>query len=122
MWVLLFLLSLLVRLRDRRRMALVAGTFVLASGAVCEAFMAAWLNVFLAVGLTQPARIGLALLALVIGAFNVKDFLSPGRGATLAASARDAADTLPEVEREQGGGARMVLNRAHHDIRTHTSC
>ena len=34
MWVLLFLLSLLVHLRDRRRMALIAGTFVLASGAV----------------------------------------------------------------------------------------
>ena len=34
MWVLLFLLSLLVRLKDRRRMAMVAGTFVLASGAV----------------------------------------------------------------------------------------
>ena len=34
MWVLLFLLSLLVRLQDRRRMAAIAGTFVLISGAV----------------------------------------------------------------------------------------
>lgn len=34
MWVLLFLLSLLVHLRDRRRMALIAGTFVLVSGLV----------------------------------------------------------------------------------------
>jgi glutaredoxin len=34
MWVLLFLLSLLVHLGNRRRMALVAGTFVLVSGAV----------------------------------------------------------------------------------------
>ncbi len=33
MWVLLFLLSLLVHWRDRRRMALVAGTFVFVSGA-----------------------------------------------------------------------------------------
>ena len=55
MWVLLFLLSLLVRLQDRRRMALVAGTFVLVSGAVYYAFMAAWLNVFLAVGLSGGA-------------------------------------------------------------------
>lgn len=84
MWVLLFLLSLLVRLHDRRRMALIAGTFVLISGAVYFAFMAAWLNVFLAVGFSGPIRVGLALVALMIGAFNVKDFLAPGQGLSLA--------------------------------------
>ncbi len=71
MWVLLFLLSLLVRLKDRKRMALVAGTFVFVSGAVYYAFMAAWLNVFLAVGLSEAVRLLLAGVALVIGAFNV---------------------------------------------------
>jgi hypothetical protein len=84
MWVLLFLLSLLVRLRDRRRMALIAGTFVLVSGAVYYAFMAAWLNVFLAVGLTTSVRVVLAVLALVIGALNVKDFFAWGRGPSLS--------------------------------------
>ena len=90
MWVLLFLLSVLVRLRDRRRLALVAGTFVLVSGAVYYAFMAAWLNVFLVVGWSEPVRLGLATLALLIGALNVKDCVAPGRGPSLAipASAR----------------------------------
>jgi len=83
-WVLLFLLSLLVRFRDRRRMALVAGTFVLASGAVYFAFMAAWLNVFLIAGMSTQLRWGLALAALAIGAFNVKDFFAWGRGPTLS--------------------------------------
>ena len=46
MWVLLFLLSLLVNLQDRRKMALIAGTFVLVSGLVYFAFMAAWLKCF----------------------------------------------------------------------------
>ena len=80
MWVLLFLLAMLVRQNDRRRMALIAGTFVLVSGAVYYAFMAAWLNVFLAVGLSQPVRLGLAGVALLIGAFNVKDFFALGQG------------------------------------------
>ncbi len=84
MWVLLFLLSLLVRLQDRKRMALVAGTFVLVSGAVYYAFMAAWLNVFLFVGMTDALRWTLAGAALTIGALNVKDFLVPGKGPTLA--------------------------------------
>ncbi len=84
MWVLLFLLSLLVRLQDRRRMVLVAGTFVLVSGAVYYAFMAAWLNLFLAVGMSTALRVGLAVLALLIGLVNVKDFFAFGRGVSLS--------------------------------------
>jgi len=83
MWILLFLLSLLVRLHDRKRMALIAGTFVLVSGAVYYAFMAAWLNVFLAVGLSQPVQWLLGVLALLIGALNVKDFVAWGQGPSL---------------------------------------
>ena len=84
MWVLLFLLSLLVRLNDRRRMALVAGTFVVASGAVYFAFMAAWLNVFLLVGMSAALRVGLGAVAAVIGLVNVKDFFAFGRGVSLS--------------------------------------
>lgn len=83
-WVLLFLLSLLVRLHDRRRMALIAGTFVLVSGAVYYAMMAAWLNLFLAVGLSVPLRVGLALLAIAIGSINTKDYFAWGRGVSLS--------------------------------------
>ena len=52
MWVLLFLLSLLVTLRDRFAMALIAGTFVLVEGIAYFVFMAAWLNLFLFIGLS----------------------------------------------------------------------
>ncbi|MGI9327423.1 MAG: glutaredoxin family protein [Pseudomonadales bacterium] len=83
MWILLFLLSLLARLKDRRRMALVAGTFVLTSGVVYYAFLAAWLNVFLFVGMSDQLRIGLAIVALAIGVINVKDFFAWGRGPSL---------------------------------------
>ncbi|MBS1191539.1 MAG: glutaredoxin [Rhodocyclaceae bacterium] len=83
-WVLLFLLSLLVRLKNRRRMALVAGTFVLASGAVYYTFMAAWLNVFLVLGMSEPLRWVLAFVALLIGAINVKDFFVWGQGPSLS--------------------------------------
>lgn len=83
-WVLLFLLSLLVRMKDRARIALVAGTFVLVSGAVYYAFMAAWLNVFLLVGMSNALRIGLAVLALLMGAVNVKDFIAFKKGISLS--------------------------------------
>jgi hypothetical protein len=86
-------------------MALIAGTFVFVSGAVYYAFMAAWLNVFLAVGFSHDVRLALGLLALAIGLVNVKDFVAPGRGPSLA---------IPEAARP-GLVARMARLR---DART----
>lgn len=84
MWVLLFLLSLLVHLHDRARMALVAGTFVLVSGAVYYAFMAAWLNLFLLVGLSTLLVWALSAVAIAIGLVNLRDGLRPGSDFTLS--------------------------------------
>ncbi|HRG72724.1 MAG TPA: NrdH-redoxin, partial [Thauera aminoaromatica] len=48
------------------------------------AFMAAWLNVFLLVGMSAALRVGLAVLAVLIGLINVKDFLAFRRGVSLS--------------------------------------
>ncbi len=84
MWVLLFLLSLLVHIQNRQRMALIAGTFVLVSGAVYYAFMAAWLNVFLLIGISTALRWALGGMALAVGGLNVKDFFIWKRGFSLS--------------------------------------
>jgi glutaredoxin len=52
MWLLLFLLSMLINLRDRKKMFLIGGVFVAVSGLVYFAFMAAWLNIFFLIGMT----------------------------------------------------------------------
>lgn len=84
MWVLLFLLSLLVHQRNRKRMALIAGTFVLVSGGVYYAFMAAWLNIFQMIGITTALYWALGGAALIIGGINVKDFFIWQRGFSLS--------------------------------------
>jgi glutaredoxin len=84
MWVLLFVLSLLVNLHDRVKMAVIGGTFVLVSGIVYFAFMAAWLNLFLLAGVSRAIEALLGLIAGVVGALNVKDFVAAGRGPSLA--------------------------------------
>lgn len=84
MWVLLFLLSLLVNLKDRWKILAVAGTFVVISGAAYLAFMAAWLNVFQLIGLLRPAQIILGLLGIAVGAVHVKDFFAFKQGVSLS--------------------------------------
>lgn len=84
MWVLIFLLSLLATLQDRRKMAIIAGTFVFVSGLAYMAFMAAWLNVFMLIGFARPAQIALGVLGLLVGAVNVKDFFAFKTGISLS--------------------------------------
>lgn len=84
MWVLLFLLSILVNLQDRFRIVLIAGIFVLISGLAYYAFMAAWLNVFLFIGLLRPIQVALGFLALLVGGIHIKDFFAFKKGVSLS--------------------------------------
>ena len=46
--------------------------------------MAAWLNLFMLVGIVRPLPVALGVLAVVIGLVNVKDFFVFKRGVTLS--------------------------------------
>jgi glutaredoxin len=90
MWVLILMISLLAPLNDRPRMFAVAGTFIAVQGAAYFLFLAAWLNLFLFIGLSRASEVVIAALALFAGALNLKDFAAFGRGPSLSipASAR----------------------------------
>ncbi len=83
-FVLLFLLSLMVHARDRTRMLVVGATFVTFSGLVYFVFMAAWLNVFLLLGELRLVTVAAGLLALTMGAINVKDYFWFKQGVSLS--------------------------------------
>jgi hypothetical protein len=84
MWVLLFLLSILVNIKQRGRILLVAGTFVLISGVTYFAFMAAWLNAFLILGYSRLLQLSLGGLAILVGSVHLKDFFALRRGVSLS--------------------------------------
>ena len=84
MWVLVLMISMLASVGDRRRMVAIAGTFVAIQGIAYFAFMAAWLNLFLLIGLSRTSEIVLGVLALVAGLIHVKDFVAYGRGISLS--------------------------------------
>jgi len=83
-FVLLFLLSLLVHQKNRKRMLVIGGIFVLFSGLMYFAFMAAWLNLFQVLGNLAWVTLAAGALAVFVGAVNVKDFFAFERGLTLS--------------------------------------
>lgn len=74
MWTLLFLISLLVNLNNKKRMWLLGATFLLTSGLVYFLFMAAWLNVLLFMGFIVWVRVAIALFALAAGVFSLNKY------------------------------------------------
>jgi hypothetical protein len=83
-FVLLFLLSLMVHAKSRGRMLAVGGLFVAVSGLAYFAFMAAWLNLFVLVGHLPTVTLAAGLVAVLLGAINIRDSFRAGEPAALA--------------------------------------
>lgn len=75
MWVLVVLISLLLSLKSRKKIALVGGVFILAEGFLYFLIMAAWLNVFLALSYVFLLRILIGIFGIVFGTWRLKDFI-----------------------------------------------
>ena len=74
MWVLVFLIGLLMGLKDTVRMWTYGAVFLVTSGAVYFVFLAAWLNMFLFLGALQWMRIAVGLVALAAGGWYLSEF------------------------------------------------
>lgn len=74
MWTLLFLISLLLGMKDRKRMWILGSAFIVASAAVYFVFMSAWLNLFLFIGFIATVRIIIGLVSLGGGVYSLKEF------------------------------------------------
>ena len=83
-FVLLFLLSMMVHSRSRRRMALIGGIFVFFSGAIYFLFMAAWLNLFIYLGELRVITLIAGAIAVLIALVNIKDYFWFKRGFSLS--------------------------------------
>jgi hypothetical protein len=83
-FVLLFLLSMMVHSRSRRRMALIGGIFVFFSGAIYFLFMAAWLNLFIYLGELRLITLIAGAIAVMIALLNIKDYFWFRRGFSLS--------------------------------------
>jgi hypothetical protein len=67
MWALVYLITLVVSLNDKKKIWLIVGTFVFSSGVWYFIFMAAWLNAFLYLGYIRPITTIIGLVAVYVG-------------------------------------------------------
>lgn len=80
MWALLFIITLLVGMKDRRKMWLYGTTFIVTSAVVYFIFMAAWLNLFMFIGHVSWMRTIIGLLAIAAGGYYLYDWYQKKTG------------------------------------------
>ena len=80
MWTLLFLISLLLGMKDRVKMWTLGIAFIASSALVYFLFLSAWLNFFLFLGFVIWVRIAIGLVALTAGGYNLRDYFTNKTG------------------------------------------
>lgn len=100
MWVLVYMISLLIGINDRKKIWTVAGSFVLASGVLYFLFMTAWINVFLLLGYVRILTIAIGMVAVAGGALNLREYFASRRGLVCRIGDEEAAArTMGRIER-----------------------
>ncbi|MBO6194750.1 MAG: hypothetical protein J6O56_00225 [Bacilli bacterium] len=75
MWILIFLITMLLNTKDRKKMWILGLTFILTSGLVYLAFMLAWLNLATFINKIIYVRILIAAVAIIVGFFNINKYI-----------------------------------------------
>ncbi|MEM3374457.1 MAG: hypothetical protein QXE31_04515 [Candidatus Woesearchaeota archaeon] len=76
MWVLVYLIGILIGLNDKKKIWIIVGSFVFASGVLYFLFMTAWLNVFLLLGYMKLITIIIGMIALGGGILSLKEYIT----------------------------------------------
>ena len=75
MWILIFLITMLLNMKDRKKMWVLGFTFILTSGLVYLMFMMTWLNLATFISKISYIRLLIALIALGAGGINLYNYI-----------------------------------------------
>ncbi|PEG42177.1 hypothetical protein CRI77_09035 [Mycolicibacterium duvalii] len=90
LWVLSILLALTLRTGSRRSIAVIGLVFIIVTALFYALFIAGLFSIFSVLTFALPVRIGVALIALIFGAINIKDYFWFKKGVSL---------TIPEARK-----------------------
>ncbi len=80
MWVLLFLISMLLGMNDKKRMWMLGITFIGASAIMYTLFMVAWLHIAVSAMQQVLLRSLIAIVAIIAGAYNINKYFKAEDG------------------------------------------
>ncbi len=99
MWVLLFLISMLIGMKDRKKMWILGIAFLGTSAFIYLLFMVSWLKIAVSItSITWVQRL-IALVALIAGAFNLYSFYKAKDAGCLVVGEEKRKKTLSKIKK-----------------------
>lgn len=75
MWILVFLITMLINMKDRKKLYLLGTTFIFVSGLMYLLFLSAWFNFFKFVGYVYWIKVIIGIVAIISGILHIKSGL-----------------------------------------------
>ena len=75
MWILVFLISMLFGMKDRKKMWILGSTFIFTSGLVYLLFMISWLNLAVFLTSVKLIRLIIAIFSIIFGMYNIYRYI-----------------------------------------------
>jgi len=75
LWVLVFLISMMINMKDRKRMWIIGVTFIMTSALVYFLIMVSWLQVAVSLAAVNWFRYLIGAFALIFGGYNIYKYL-----------------------------------------------
>lgn len=99
MWVLLFLISMLIGMKDRKKMWILGVTFLLTSAIIYLLFMISWLKVAISITSITWVQRGIAAIALIAGVWNLYSFSRSKDDGCMVVGEEKRKKTLSKIKR-----------------------
>lgn len=75
MWILIFLITMLVNMKDRKKLYVLGSTFIITSGFVYFLFLSAWFNLFKFIGYVYWIKVIIGIVAIISGIIHLRNGL-----------------------------------------------
>lgn len=75
MWILIFLITMLFGMKDKKKMWILGLTFIITSGLVYFLFMASWLNLATFMNKISVIRLLIGIFAIIFGTINLYNYI-----------------------------------------------
>jgi len=72
MWILIFLTTMLVNMKDKKKLFTLGSIFILTSGVVYFLFLSAWFNIFKFIGYVYWIKVVIGITAVITGIIHVR--------------------------------------------------
>ena len=101
MWILIFLITMLINMKDKKKLYILGSTFIFTSGIVYFFFLSTWLNFFKLVGYVYWIKVIIGVVAIVSGILHIKSALS-AKGGCHATNEKQRESIMERIKKALG--------------------